>query len=128
MWQTVLENLIPLVVTVLTPVLLVLVHYALRMLAKKLNMEHALIYEDKVDELILKGIKAAEQKSLSAVKKGGEKTEGEKKLDAVLKFVNAQLTALKLDEKAATELAMLIEAKLYDEKPATPALPEGEGA
>jgi hypothetical protein len=106
---------------------MLLVNKGLNMLAKKWNLQSALVYEDKVDELILKGIKAAEQKSLAALKKGGEKTPGEKKLDDAMKFVNAQLRALKLDEKAANELAMLVESKLFDgakEK----ALPAGEGA
>lgn len=119
MWQTVLENLIPLVVTILTPVLLTLVHYGLRLIAKKWHLEQALVYEDKVEDLILKGIKAAEQKSMAAVKRGGEATEGEKKLDNVLQFVNAQLRALKLDQKAADELKMLVESRLFDEKPST---------
>jgi hypothetical protein len=128
MWHTVLENLIPLVFTVLTPVLLVLVHYGLRLLAKKWGLEQVLVYEDKVDELVLKGIKAAEQKSLTAVKKGGDPTPGEQKLDDVLKFVNAQLKALGLDQKAADELKMLVESKLYDEKPSQPELPAADPA
>jgi hypothetical protein len=114
MWQTVAENLIPLAVTVLTPVLMLLVNKGLNMMAKKWNLTAVLVYEDKVDALVLKGIKAAEHKSLAAIKKGGDKTPGEKKLDDTMKFVNAQLKALKLDEKAAKELAMLVEAKLFD--------------
>lgn len=114
MWQTALENLLPLAVTILTPVLMLLVNKGLNMMAKKWNLQSALVYEDKVDELILKGIKAAEQKSLAALKKGGERTPGEKKLDDAMKFVNAQLRALKLDEKASNELSMLVESKLFD--------------
>lgn len=128
MWQTVLENLIPLVVTILTPVLLALVHYGLRLIAKKWHLEQALVYEDKVDELVLKGIKAAEQKSLAAIKKGGDPTPGEQKLADVLEFVNAQLKALKLDEKAANELKMLVESKLFDEKASVPVTPAEDPA
>lgn len=116
MGQTVLENLIPLMVTVLTPVLLFLVHRGLAMIAKKWDLAQVFAYEDKVDELILKGIKAAEKKSMAAVKRGNDKTEGAKKLDDVLKFVNGQLKALKLDEKAAEGLVDLVESKLFDEK------------
>ena len=120
MGKVILENLIPLVFSVATPVILVLVHLALSKLAKKWHLEQALTYEDKVDDLILKGIKAAEKKSLNAVKASGDPTPGEKKLDDVMKFVNAQLKALKLDEKASTELVNLIESKLYDKEELKP--------
>lgn len=114
MWQVVAENMIPVIFMIITPVITLFVSMLLRKLAKKWHMEDALKYDEKVDELVLKGIKAVEQKSLAAVKKGGEMTPGEKKLDEALKFVNAQLAAMKLPEKAADELKMLIEAKLFD--------------
>jgi len=114
MWKTVLENLIPLVFAVLTPVVLLLVNRAMQAAAKKWHLESALKYDDKVDELVLKGIKAVEQKSLKAVKSDAEKTGGQQKLDEAMKFVNAQLNAMKLPEKATSELSMLIESKLFD--------------
>lgn len=129
MWQTVLENLIPLLFTLVTPIVLMLVNRSLKALAKKWDLEDALKYDDKVDELVLKGIKAVEQKSLSALKKGGEKTPGQQKLDDAMKFVNAQLNAMNLPKKGGDELSMLIESKLFDgakEKALPPA--EGEGA
>jgi hypothetical protein len=114
MWQTVLENLIPTIFVIITPVITLLVSLLLRRLAKKWHMEGALQYDQKVDELVLKGIKAVENKSLAALKKGGEMTPGQKKLDEAMKFVNAQLLAMKLPEKAASELSMLIESHLFD--------------
>jgi hypothetical protein len=114
MWQTVLENLIPTIFVVVTPVLTMFVSVLLRRLAKKWHMEGALKYDDKVDELVIKGIKAVEQKSLTAVRRGGEMTDGQKKLDEAMKFVNAQLVAMKLPQKAATELSMLVESRLFD--------------
>ena len=130
MWQTVLENLIPLVFAIITPVILFLVNKAMQAAAKKWHLESALKYDDKVDELVLKGIKAVEQKSLAALRKDeAAKTEGQKKLAEAMQFVNAQLNAMKLPEKASKELEMLIESKLFDgakEKPALP--PAGEGA
>jgi phosphate/sulfate permease len=114
MWQVVAENMIPIVFMIITPVVSLFVAMLLRKLAKKWHLESALQYEDKVDELVIKGIKAVEQKSLSAVKKGGDMTPGEKKLDEAMKFVNAQLMAMKLPQKAADELKMLIESKIFD--------------
>lgn len=130
MWQTVLENLIPLVFAIISPAILLLVNKAMQAAAKKWHLESALKYDDKVDELVLKGIKAVEQKSLAALKKDEDKTEGQKKLDEAMKFVNAQLNAMKLPEKATKELEMLIESKLFDGAKEKAALPvaEAEGA
>lgn len=128
MWQTVLENLIPLVFAIITPVILLLVNKALQAAAKKWHLEGVLKYDDKVDELVLKGIKAVEQKSIAALKKDSDKTDGEKKLAEAMEFVNAQLNAMKLPEKASKELEMLIESKLFDGAKEKPALPAGEGA
>lgn len=121
MWQTVVENMIPVIFMIITPVATLFVSLLLRKLAKKWHLEGALQYDQKVDELVIKGIKAVEQKSMAAVKKGRDMTPGEKKLDEAMKFVNAQLVAMKLPEKAASELSMLIESKLFDgvrDKPA----------
>jgi hypothetical protein len=122
MWQTVVENMIPVIFMIITPVATLFVSLLLRKLAKKWHLEGALQYDQKVDELVVKGIKAVEQKSLSAVRKGRDMTPGEKKLDEAMKFVNAQLVAMKLPEKATSELSMLIESKLFDgvREPATP--------
>jgi len=124
MWKTVLENLIPLVFAVLTPVVLLLVNRMLQAAAEKWHLEGALKYDDKVDDLILKGIKAVEQKSLAAVKTDGEKSAGQQKLAEAMSFVNAQLIAMKLPEKASSELSMLIESKLFDGAKVKPALPD----
>jgi hypothetical protein len=134
MWQTVVENMIPVIFMIITPVATLFVSLLLRRLAKKWHLEGALQYDQKVDELVVKGIKAVEQKSLAAVRKGRDMTPGEKKLDEAMKFVNAQLVAMKLPEKATAELSMLIESKLFDGVreapvpvvPATPAAPVAE--
>lgn len=118
MWNIVLENLIPMVFMVLTPVVTLFVGVMMRKLAKKWHLEEALKYDAKVDELVLKAIRAVEQKSLSAAKKGGSMTPGEKKLDEAMKFVNSQLIAMKLPAKATEELSMLIESHLFDGKKA----------
>ncbi len=118
MGTIILENLIPLVVAVLTPVLLVLARGLMQAAAKKWHLESVLKYEAKVEALVLKGIKAAEKKSMTAVKRGDSdsKTPGEEKLAMVLEFVNSTLKANGLPEKGGEELAMLIEAKLFDDR------------
>ena len=113
MWQTVFENVFPVVVTIMTPPILVIVGRLMHKLASKWHLESLLVYETKVDELVVKGIQAVENKSMAAVAKGGEPTPGEQKLDAAMKFVNAQLDALGLPQKASNELSMLVEAHLF---------------
>ena len=114
MWKIVLENLIPLIVAVLTPVLLVLARGLLQAAAKKWHLDWALKYEDKVDDLVVKGIKAVEKKALSAAKANQPKTTSEKKLEEVVVWVNSQLKVNNLPEKAGNELAMIVESKLFD--------------
>lgn len=116
MWNVVLENLIPLLFTIATPVLLVLARGLFKKLAEKLHLEGLLVYQSKVDELVLKGIMAAEQKSLAAVKSGGTVTPGAQKLVEVLNFVNKELETLGLPKKAGDQLATLVEAKLFEMK------------
>lgn len=127
MWKVVLEQFLPVFFMIITPPATVFVGLLFRKLAKKWHLESAMAYEGKVDELVIKGIQAAEQKSLAAVKKGGEKTPNEKKLEEALKFVNSQLTSLKLPQKAADQLSYLIEAHLYaGAKGKQPALPASD--
>ena len=63
MWNVLLQNLIPILVTIVTPVLLVLARGLLQKLAAKLHFEGLMAYKDSVDEFVLKGIQAAEQKA-----------------------------------------------------------------
>lgn len=125
MGMIILENLIPLLFVAATPIVLMLVRGLIRAAAKKWHLESVLKYEDKVVSLVLTGIKAAEKKSMSAVKRAGDKdkakTPGEKKLADTLEFVNNTLRANNLPEKGGEELAVLIESALFDgakDKPA----------
>jgi hypothetical protein len=126
MGMIILENLIPLLVAVMTPVLLMLARGLMRAAAKKWHLESVLKYEEKVEALVLKGIKAAEKKAMTAVKREEELTSGEAKLAMTMEFVNATLKANNLPEKGGKELAMLIESKLFDgaEKPVPAELTE----
>lgn len=123
MWRIVIENLIPMIFMIITPVFATFVSLAMARLMKKWNLDSAVKYDDKVNELVIRAIKGVEQKSMSAVKRGGDMTPGEKKLDEAMKFVNAQLQAMKLPQKASDELSMLVESKLFDGVKAVEAKP-----
>lgn len=111
-WKTILENLIPLLVTIVTPVLLALVHQLLSAIAKKYQMDALLVYEEKIKELVEQGILAAEKSVLNALKANGTKATSEEKLQSVVEYVNARLKELKLPEKSVPQLSKLIEARL----------------
>jgi hypothetical protein len=125
MGMIILENLLPLLVVVLTPVLLMLTRGLMQAAAKKWHLEGVLKYEEKVEALVLKGIKGAEKKAMNAIKNaddGEEETANEAKLKMAMDFVNATLKANGLPEKGGDELAMLIESKIFDgAKKAAPA-------
>lgn len=110
--KMILENLIPIVVTVLTPILLVLVRDLIKMAAKKWHMDAVLAYEGKVEELVMMGIAAAEKSSLNAVKSGKPATPGEEKLASVIQFVNSELAQHNLSQKGGDALAKMVDAKL----------------
>ena len=119
MGMIILENLLPLFVVVLTPVLLMLTRGLMQAAAKKWHLESALKYEEKVEALVLRGIKGAEKKAMNAIKAADDgedkaETENEAKLKMAMDFVNATLLANGLPEKGGDELAMLIESKIFD--------------
>lgn len=112
MGKMILENLIPILFAIATPVLLVMARHLIEGLAKKLHLENVLVYDHKVEDLVTKGILAAEKASQNAVKAGGEPTPGEQKLKSVIDFVNGELAQHDLVGKGGDALAKLVDAQL----------------
>jgi hypothetical protein len=112
MLKMILENLIPIVFTIATPVVLVLARDLFTALAKKFHLDAAMAYEDKVQDLVTKGILAAEKASQNAVKAGKPKTPSEQKLKSVIDFVNTELAQHNLEQKAGDSLSKLVDATL----------------
>jgi len=113
-WRIVLENLIPILFAIVTPLLVVLGRDLLAAIAKKYKLQVALEYEDKVESWVQMGINAAEKASLNALKSGNKPTPGEEKLKSVVEFVNAQLMAHSLPQKGGEAIAKLVDAKLME--------------
>ena len=111
-WKLILENLIPLVFAIIAPVVMVLVRHLVMALAKKFQIESAMTYENKIEDWVQMGIDAAEKASLNVVKTGGAKTPGQEKLQFVIDFVTAQINQHKLPQKAAKEIAKIVDARL----------------
>lgn len=116
MLDVVIENVLPLLVIVCTPILLMMARGLMKKMAEKLHLEGMLVYQDKIDDLVTKGIQAAEQKALNAVKDDGTRTTGAQKLDSVLEFVTKEMNDLGLPEKAADQLKTIVESKVFEMK------------
>ena len=106
----ILQNLIALVVLVLTPVAVALAHQLL----KKWKLDHVDGVEDKVDGYIETAMAAAEKASLNAVKAGRPATPGEAKLASAITFVTDQVKSNKLPEQSAAAITAKIDAKLFN--------------
>jgi hypothetical protein len=120
MFQTIMTAVIPVLAVVIVGFVLNIIRFLSSRLAAKYHLQWMLSYESKVEELVTTGIKAVENVSLNAVKLGRDPTPGEQKLKDVLEFVTNTLAANKLPEKAGTELAILVESKLFSGLSAIP--------
>ena len=119
-WLILLDKaLIPVLVAVLTPIILMFVKKAIDAFEAKTNLQVADSYRWQLDELVRKGIAYAEEQARKAAKTGATAT-GESKLADALDFIRTQAEAAGLDTKT-DDLAKLIEAKLFDNRPEAPA-------
>ena len=110
--KIILENLLPLVVAILTPIIMVLVRKIINKMEEKWNFQMDQDKKQRVEELVAMAIGFAEEKARAALKVGGM-TEGQKKLDNAMKFLTGEIKRFGLDAMAAEQLTELIEAKLF---------------
>ncbi len=110
--KIVLENMLPLVVAIITPVIMIFVRKLINKMEEKWNFQIDQDKKQRIEELIGMAIGYAEEKARSALKVGGL-TEGQKKLDNAMKFVTGEIQRFGLDEMASEKLVELIEAKLF---------------
>ena len=114
MWHTIITNIILFMFAIITPAAAFIGNGVVKRISSRWRMDSALKYDNKIDELILKGIKAVEQKSMVLAANGQDVIPGSKKLDQAVKFVNSQLVDMKLPQKSENELSMLVDAHLFD--------------
>lgn len=112
--ESILNVLLPLLVSVLVPVLSYFVARALQTFRAKTGMQLSAEVEFALDKAIKDGVLAAEQWALALVKQGGEKPSGLRKLDEALSFVDAEVKRLGLPELARDVLVSKIEAEVFD--------------
>ena len=114
MWSLLLENLVPVVFAAATPLILAFSSKVIKALAKRWDMEQLREYDDKVQDLVLIGIRAMEKLALNRVKAELPKIPGEEKLGSVVEFVSNQLVLNGLPRMGADALKMMIESSLLE--------------
>jgi hypothetical protein len=116
-FKVIVENVLPIIVTILAPILVVLAKRLIVYLERKWDFTISDINEAKLIELIEGAIDFAEEKALQAAKTDPEKLpDGAKKLEMALEFAASQVERMGWDEWASEELAKLIESKLYGKR------------
>jgi hypothetical protein len=120
-WQVLLAELLKLFLVIFVPVLSTLIVTLLR--RWKINVEF-----EQVNSIATKAAGWAEQKALSALKEGKEKTAGADKMKLALDFANGLANQYKLSAKATEKLQDLIESSLGQEKVKAAAAAEAKPA
>jgi hypothetical protein len=116
-FKIVLENLLPFIFLLATPILLLLAKRLVKYLEEKLHFDMSDAQEAKLNEVLTGAIAFSEEKALQALKTDpATLPDGAKKLDAALEFAMAEIKRLGLDVLAAQKLKDLIEAKLFAER------------
>ncbi|MEW6587265.1 MAG: hypothetical protein AB1442_16860 [Nitrospirota bacterium] len=109
--KTIIEHVLPIVISIVTPVLVYLLLRGIRYLEAKLVVDVSEGTEVALKEVLLRAIAFAEEQGMKAIKSGG-KMESAKKLDAALEFAVGEIKRMGLAEMTAGELTRLIEAML----------------
>jgi hypothetical protein len=108
---TILDNLIPIVFAILTPILALLARALIRWLQEKLDFEVDIEKENKLLELVMDGIAYAEEQSKKAIKEDKKLPSGDK-LRLAIEYVSDRIEELGLPKLAGDKLAKMIESRL----------------
>ncbi len=108
------ENILPVLFTILTPILILLVKRLVVYLEKKWSFKMTIEQQKKLNDLIEDSVAFAEEKAKQAMRTDpAGLPDGAKKLDTALGFAMEQIERLGLDKMAEEALAKLIESKLF---------------
>ena len=113
--DTIAQNLITLLFSILTPIILVYVHKIVIALVNKWKLGNAESYEAQVDNLVKLAIDAVEKKAISLAK-DEIKMAGPEKLGAAVDWVLNELAHKQMAQPPKEQLAMRVEAALYRSK------------
>jgi hypothetical protein len=120
-WIIILDKVvIPVILAIVAPILVVLAKKALDVFQEKTGLEVSKEHRSLLEDLVGKGIAFAEEQARKALKSGDAAPDGSSKLELAIDFISTNAEAMGLDTKA-DDLAKLIEAKLFEDRPETSA-------
>lgn len=108
----VIENVLPVLVLILTPILSALLGWVLLKVKEKFGVDIGVARQKQLMEVVDNGIGAAEQWALNKAKLPEGAPEGAQKLDKALEFIADFTKQQGMQVKAKEELTKLVEARL----------------
>lgn len=112
--NTLLEHLVPVVVSIVLPILGYFVSRAVATFRAKTGLQVSQTSEQLLTDVITNAVLAAEQWALAKVKAGEAKPSGAEKLDQALDFVDAEVERLGLVDLATDVLKAKIESVVFE--------------
>ena len=107
-----LWNLLPLILEAAIPVIVILLGWGVRALAKKLGVEEQLNVDALVDSIVGRAVLGLEQLSELAQKQGKAALTSEEKLATAVRLISDEMKILKLPELTGELLRIKVEAYL----------------
>jgi hypothetical protein len=114
--KVILENLLPVVVALVTPILLILAKKAIQAIEARYDLDVSATQEQAIYDALREGICWAEEKAQSRLKASSQPTSASAKLDAALDYTLGQIERLGLPAIARERLAQMLEARLFAER------------
>lgn len=114
MLETVLENIIPIVVSLVLPAITVIANRLVNALAERYDIDIGKEYEERIDNLVRRAIKAVEKRAMAALNRGDEVPSSAEKLEQAIQYVSSELEDLGLKDFARDRIANRIESALFD--------------
>lgn len=110
-----LANLLPLLVTLVTPPLLMLVHKLINSLVAKWNLGNIDKYSEQLDDLVKQGIMAAEQWAANQLKTlpAGQAVPSSLKLDIAKQAISSSITYHKLAMPTDAHMTAMVESAIF---------------
>ena len=125
-WILLLDQaVIPVIVAIVAPILLVLAKKAVDIFQEKTGLEVSYHQRMLLDDFVRQGIDFAEEQAHKAAKKGLKTPAGDTKLELAIEYISTHAKPLGID-RYPDELAQLIEAKLYENRPGIDPIVSGD--
>lgn len=113
--KIILENLLLVVVTVMSPFIMWFVHRGLAYLEKRYGLKVEETTRENTYRLIYQGVCYADEQAKKALKVK-KPTKSQKKLDMAMEFIVAEMKRNKLPEIAEDQLKKIVEAGLFSDR------------